>query len=625
MKNVKINQTFWIMLFLASATTTVRSIMLPDDHFGTEGIVETKDNRMKGLAIQEDGKIVALSLNERHQIFILNRYNENGAYLSGRNALLFCSDSVDTMPIATSENQTIIAGLTDTHLPTFKRYDQDGNLDGSFNPQIPFKGEITSMVIQPDKKIIVAGGRKTTTGLMGWSTFHFGNLIRYKVDGTLDETFNQTSGFNGSFEKMILLPDNKFIVAGFDADHKLCITRYNNDGSPDHQFSPVPLTRVETLESLAIQPNNTLLVAINHRHDSHTQKQALLSYTLEDGTLDTRFGVNGILNQNNNLYSMTNTSNGTIVTLERKYHDDSLRYILTSYNPDGSPMTNADGTNHIALPDSVIFANEVVYNPTTESCIVTASAERPGRILKAILLSYKNFSPEEIERRRIAELAEARLTKDHALKRQQDFKSAVQQRAELHRTLLKDTCAICLDEEIPTNTQLTACGHAFHKDCIDGWLNHSCPVCRAPIETEEEVKKRLAEEEAEIDDILTEAKERLAELDALNLALEAKRLVELETAQALAETEPRQQGAAAQTPAEKLAAAMTVRATQQTAAVSPETTQPTPEQKRDLMKKAAEQRENAAAAAAAADSEEDDVVQAPAEQRSTSRTFEMDV
>ncbi|KAL3611498.1 hypothetical protein D5086_002518 [Populus alba] len=45
-------------------------------------------------------------------------------------------------------------------------------------------------------------------------------------------------------------------------------------------------------------------------------------------------------------------------------------------------------------------------------------------------------------------------------------------------------CVICLSpfEENEVGKSLTKCGHGFHVECIDMWLNsHSnCPVCRAP-------------------------------------------------------------------------------------------------------------------------------------------------
>ncbi|KAK9279095.1 hypothetical protein L1049_012770 [Liquidambar formosana] len=52
-------------------------------------------------------------------------------------------------------------------------------------------------------------------------------------------------------------------------------------------------------------------------------------------------------------------------------------------------------------------------------------------------------------------------------------------------------CVICLSvfEENEIGRNLPKCGHAFHVECIDMWLNsHSnCPICRAPVVCDKKV------------------------------------------------------------------------------------------------------------------------------------------
>ena len=52
----------------------------------------------------------------------------------------------------------------------------------------------------------------------------------------------------------------------------------------------------------------------------------------------------------------------------------------------------------------------------------------------------------------------------------------------------EETCTICQDD-IEANTQtrkINACGHVFHKSCIDLWFerNVKCPICRHDIRTQ---------------------------------------------------------------------------------------------------------------------------------------------
>ena len=49
----------------------------------------------------------------------------------------------------------------------------------------------------------------------------------------------------------------------------------------------------------------------------------------------------------------------------------------------------------------------------------------------------------------------------------------------------KDTCTICYNDLINTNTCITNCSHSFCKDCLHQWFNRgklSCPLCREDIQ-----------------------------------------------------------------------------------------------------------------------------------------------
>lgn len=54
-------------------------------------------------------------------------------------------------------------------------------------------------------------------------------------------------------------------------------------------------------------------------------------------------------------------------------------------------------------------------------------------------------------------------------------------------------CVVCLDRFADGDTvRKLACRHVFHKDCFDGWLGHmnlNCPLCRAPLVSDERVKR----------------------------------------------------------------------------------------------------------------------------------------
>lgn len=45
----------------------------------------------------------------------------------------------------------------------------------------------------------------------------------------------------------------------------------------------------------------------------------------------------------------------------------------------------------------------------------------------------------------------------------------------------EQTCSICLESSLAKETEELLCGHDFHQDCLNRWLqsNNTCPICRA--------------------------------------------------------------------------------------------------------------------------------------------------
>lgn len=58
----------------------------------------------------------------------------------------------------------------------------------------------------------------------------------------------------------------------------------------------------------------------------------------------------------------------------------------------------------------------------------------------------------------------------------------IQGTGEVNDEILEDACAICMDHDETTAEEIKtlACGHKFHKECVDRWFQEdgSCPMCR---------------------------------------------------------------------------------------------------------------------------------------------------
>jgi len=197
------------------------------------------------------------------------------------------------------------------------RYNPDGTLDKTFGAggkvQTDFPGlaaVASSVVIQPDGKIVVAGGAFPLFTFLG----DF-KLVRYNSNGSLDTSFGDggivTTTFpEGSYAfDMALQTDGKIIAAGTvfvdfnpgdSSNTDFALARYNQDGTPDGTFGNggQVTTDFVGLEddafSVLIQPDGKI-VAVGSANDPATYYDFAAVRYLSNGTIDTTFGVAGKL------------------------------------------------------------------------------------------------------------------------------------------------------------------------------------------------------------------------------------------------------------------------------------------------------------------------------------------
>ena len=247
-----------------------------DPTFGTGGMVMTDINRStdiaQAVAVQADGKLVVVGQTYKHNDF------------SGE-------DFVVT------------------------RYNTDGTLDNSFGSggrvRTDFPGLAavpSSVVIQPDGKIVVAGGAFPLFTFLG----NF-EVVRYNPNGSLDTSFGNggivTTNFpEGSYASSVALQaDGKIIAAGTvfvdfiigdQSDTDFALARYNQHGTLDASFGNGGLVSTDFFAmeddafSVLIQPDGKI-VAVGSANNPATYYDFAAVRYLSNGTIDTTFGVGG--------------------------------------------------------------------------------------------------------------------------------------------------------------------------------------------------------------------------------------------------------------------------------------------------------------------------------------------
>lgn len=281
------------------------------------------------------------------------------------------------------------------------------------------------MVVQPDGKIILAGGGNL-----------FSRLARYNPDGTLDNTFgtggkvNQRWDENTYFDQItdiILLPDGGILTAGIGrkviggvySDYSF-VTKFFANGSPDNSirvqlylggqdhaisnsigvqsdgkiivatngiFSQVTATLIGRLESgssvsdfsfpyiidnsisaedLQILPNNDFLLGGSHTQDGF----ALTKYS----AAGIKQGVTMYTNFNEGYaHAMSLQTDGKILLAGRTYvQGQNFDFAVARYNIDGSPDNSFDGDGKIItdLGGIIDDAQDIIIQPDGRIIVV---------------------------------------------------------------------------------------------------------------------------------------------------------------------------------------------------------------------------------------------------------------
>jgi uncharacterized delta-60 repeat protein len=247
-----------------------------DPTFGTAGMVTTDINHStdiaQAVAVQADGKLVVVGQTYKHNDF--------------------------------SDEDFVVT-----------RYNTDGTLDNTFGSggrvRTDFPGLAavpSSVVIQPDGKIVVAGGAFPLFTFLG----NF-ELVRYNPNGSLDRSFGNggivTTNFpEGSYASdVVLQPDGKIIAAGTvfvdfiigeSSDTDFALARYNTDGTPDPTFGNGGQVSTDFVGmeddafSVLIQPDGKIVAVGSANNPATFYDFAAVRY-LSNGAIDTTFGVAG--------------------------------------------------------------------------------------------------------------------------------------------------------------------------------------------------------------------------------------------------------------------------------------------------------------------------------------------
>jgi uncharacterized delta-60 repeat protein len=338
-------------------TGSASAALIPDNSFGIGGTAAVSfsgdSDILSGAAIEPDGKVVIAGLAGMGTGEVgVSRLNSDGSLdptFSGDGKLTLPLDNeAGTPEVAVQpDGKIIIAADSGTELNqdfTATRLNSDGSLDTSFGTggtsTADFNGQqdiVSSLVIQPDGKIVVAGSANYGGPMQCVASVPAMAFARLNANGSLDTSFGTggkttvtrttcAAGDSGSVADIALQSDGKIVAVGNWDDAKAAAIRLGSNGSLDASFGVSGKTILDPVSghlylatSVVVQPDGKLDIAANSWGSIDS---ALVLRLNGDASVDDTFGDSGKtavnsggINIPDGLSDIALQPDGTIVTV----------------------------------------------------------------------------------------------------------------------------------------------------------------------------------------------------------------------------------------------------------------------------------------------------------------------
>jgi len=344
-----------------------------DASFGLNGKVATSfgvnfESSCPGAEMQPDGKILQLGLVGGGVTgWAVVRYNTDGSLDNsfGNGGKSFIQTPMSNVDFPSSikvlpTGKILLAGLMYDAIGSnggIVKLNSNGSIDQTFGTSGFVKtnpgagGNFFDMEIQSDGKIICVG----EYGVLAMNNYSDFAIVRYKADGTLDNTFSNDGiqnvdfgGYNDFAYSVFIQADGKIIVTGASNAlnspiYDIAAVRLQSNGSLDLSFGSNGkiLTSIKQGQDFAtdciVQSDGNILIAGISNYDG--KDHAFVMRYLNNGTLDNTFGNNGISEfispLSVGIFSISLQSNGKIIISGNAKNGNNSDFFICRFNTNG--------------------------------------------------------------------------------------------------------------------------------------------------------------------------------------------------------------------------------------------------------------------------------------------------
>ena len=260
------------------------------------------------------------------------------------------------------------------------RLEADGAIDYNFNPGNAADGQIRSVALQANQKMVIVGNFNSFNDVLN------NRIARIDQDGNVDTTLQTGTGADQVIRTVASQSDNKIIIGGnfttFNTAQKSYLARLNSSGSLDNDFN-IGYGPTDVVRDILIQPDGKILICGDFTVFNTKTFNRIIRLNV-DGTIDTSFQP--VSGANNSIYSMKlQTDNKIVISGNFTTYDGIARNRLARINSDGTLDgsftigTGANGVvNNIVIQNDgkiVIGGNFTTLNGVTSTRIARVNAD----------------------------------------------------------------------------------------------------------------------------------------------------------------------------------------------------------------------------------------------------------
>ena len=355
-------------------------------------------NTVSASAIQSNGKIIiagdfsSYNGTSRSSIARLNQDGTLDASFSTSPAG-GPNDAIYALALQ-SDGKILIGGIFNTYggisRNSIARLNLDGTLDLSFNPGTGTNFLVTSISLQPNGQIIIAGNFSSYNGTSK------NGIARLNSDGSLDLGFSAGTGPNSTINTLSLQSDGKIIAGGFfttfNGIANKYIVRLNTDGTTDLSFNQG--TGLNSyVYSTAIQPDNKIIIGGYFSSYNGVARGRIVRLNF-DGSID--LSLNSGMGANGQITTLGIESGGKIIIGgDFTIYNNISRKNIARINSDGTLDTNFDSgsganfaVNTLSIQSDgkiIIGGDFTTYNGVSRNRVTRITA---ASVLPLTLISF---------------------------------------------------------------------------------------------------------------------------------------------------------------------------------------------------------------------------------------------